>query len=401
MNSKNNRGYMSNVDELIEQTPLDLVLGHYGLPFSGSEAREYRMKCVFNEACSDSQYGNLAVKLDVAKQIFCHSCSVRGNLLTLIHGLETGRPPEGGKVRGQEFKNAIAKLKEINGLVDSPVVAQANPDIASRLPTQNTTLSTPKAVADDAVQLPPVKNVPLHRHEKEAARSLADLHKDLVTDISQMSPEAAAYVRKREHWMTSELMQKWGCGWIPGNGRSLFRKNYFVYTHRNARGDVVSYSGRDLTFESKWEKWIKAGKPEGRKPNKHRFVSGFKRGAELFGGFASRLDERRICESLEQRGLVVVEGMNDVIRLDELRVCAVGLCSNTATDQQIATLAKFAQQFANRNVMLLPDQDDEGKAGFKELLWSLTERKLNVSLANGMVSQPEELKNSDWQELES
>ena len=121
MNSRNNRGYMSNVDELIEQTPLNLVLGHYGLPTSGSNAREYRMKCVFNEACSDSQYGNLAVKLDVAKQIYCHSCNVRGNLLTLIHGLETGRPPEGGRVRGQEFKNAITKLKEINGLVDSPV----------------------------------------------------------------------------------------------------------------------------------------------------------------------------------------------------------------------------------------------------------------------------------------
>ena len=35
MNSKNNRGYMSNVDEMVEQTPLDLVLAHYGLPMSG------------------------------------------------------------------------------------------------------------------------------------------------------------------------------------------------------------------------------------------------------------------------------------------------------------------------------------------------------------------------------
>lgn len=123
MNTKNNRGYTSNVDELIEQTPLDLVLTHYGLPLSNSNAQEYRMKCVFNEACGDSQYGNLAVKQDVAKQIYCHSCSVRGNLLTLIHGLETGQEPIGGKVRGQEFKNAVAKLKDIYKVGDSPSLA--------------------------------------------------------------------------------------------------------------------------------------------------------------------------------------------------------------------------------------------------------------------------------------
>ena len=82
MNSKNNRGYMSNVDEMVEQTPLDLVLAHYGLPMSGGSS-EYRMKCVFNEACSESQYGNLSVKLDAAKRIYCHTCKTKG--LSLIH----------------------------------------------------------------------------------------------------------------------------------------------------------------------------------------------------------------------------------------------------------------------------------------------------------------------------
>ena len=41
------------------------------------------------------------VKLDVAKALYCHTCSVRGNLLTLIHGLETHQPPTGGRLRGQ------------------------------------------------------------------------------------------------------------------------------------------------------------------------------------------------------------------------------------------------------------------------------------------------------------
>lgn len=75
---------MNNVDELIEKTPLELVLTHYGLPLTHSAANEYRMKCVFNEACSDSKYGNLSVKMDAAKRIFCHTCETKGNLLTLL-----------------------------------------------------------------------------------------------------------------------------------------------------------------------------------------------------------------------------------------------------------------------------------------------------------------------------
>ena len=88
--------------------------------------------------------------------------------------------------------------------------------------------------------------------------------------------------------------------------------------------------------------------------------------------------------------------MNDVIRLDELGVCAVGICSNKATEQQIEMLTKFARQVANNRVMLFPDQDEEGTAGFKDLLWSLAERKLAVSLANPTDNdeyQPEDLKN--------
>ena len=259
------------------------------------------MQCVFDESCSESQYGNLSVKLDAAKRIYAHCCGVKGNLLTLLHGLETHRPPAGGRLRGQEFKNAVAKLKEING----------GPSVGSPTPVRHSTRETPEPKIESAPQsLPTVKdaevtattiNVPLRKHDKEAARALANLHEELITDISQMPPAAAAYLSKRESWMTEEVMRKWGVGWIPGNGRSLFRKSYIVYTHRNIRGEVVSYSGRDINFEDKRDKWLKANKPEGKKPNKHRYVSGFKRGAELYGGHASRLDEPHVRESLEKK----------------------------------------------------------------------------------------------------
>ena len=394
MNSKN-RGYMNDVDQLIEQTSLDSVLHHYGLPLSRSGSTEYRMKCVFFDACSDNQYGNLSVKLDSAKRIYSHCCGVKGNLLTLLHGLETRQPPNGGRLRGQEFKTAVATLRMINGMIDSTSSAIESTPSRTQDNVQISSQSEPERTA--------TINVPLRRHEKDAARELANLYEELVTDVSQMSPEATAYVRKRP-WMTAEVLAHWGIGWIPGNGRSLFRKNYLVYTHRDIRGDVVSYSGRDLTFEPKWRKWLKQNKPEGKKPNKHRYVSGFHRGAELYGGQASRLDEPYVKESLNKHGVVVVESANNVVGLSCLGVCAVGLCSNKATQQQIEMVAKFAQQVANNRVLLLPDCDEQGEDGFRDLLWRMAEHGLDVKLGissqmfDGRFAgmQPEDLSSDDW-----
>ena len=119
------------------------------------------------------------------------------------------------------------------------------------------------------------------------------------------------------------------------------------------------------------------------------------------------LEEPYIKESLAKYGLVIVEGMNDVIRMDDLGVAAVGLCSNKATHQQIEMLVKFAQQVANNRVMLLPDCDEEGEAGFKELLWQFAESQIQVRLgvSNQMFErqfaekQPEDYSESDWQQI--
>lgn len=397
MNSKSfssrRRGYQSDVDDLIERTPLSVVLQHYGLSQPHDQSKEYRLDCVFNDECADSQYGNLTVQLEAAKRIYCHNCKTRGNLLTLLHGLETRTPPTGGRLRGQEFKNALNKLREIT----SDVPSEASP---SPLKQKE---ATP---APDRAPNTAVVNTPLHRHDKEAARALADLYEDVIVDVAAMSPEAAQYVRSRR-WMTAELLQQWGVGWIPRNGRSLFRKNYLVYTHRNERGEVVSYSGRSLSFEEKLQRWIRDGRPEGKKPAKHRYVSGFHRGAELYGGHVARLEHDYVRRSLQQHGLVVVEGQNDVLRLDALEVTAVGLGSNKATTQQIVTITRHARAAANNRVLLLPDCDEEGESGFKDLLWHLNEQRLNVRL--GMSStmhdgafanrQPEDLTQEEWREL--
>ena len=111
-----NSSCINDVDDLIAQTSIEQVLTPYGKPLPSTSGGEHRMQCVFNDDCSDSQYGNLTVRLDEAvNRIFCHSCGVRGNLRTLLHGLETHQPPARGRLRGDEFKSAVARLPEISG----------------------------------------------------------------------------------------------------------------------------------------------------------------------------------------------------------------------------------------------------------------------------------------------
>lgn len=386
-----NPSYVNDVDDLIAQTSVDQVLTYFCKPLPSNATGEHRMQCVFNEECADSQYGNLTVRLDdPVNRIFCHTCEVRGNLLTLLHGLEHHQPPTGGRLRGDEFKAAVAKLREISG--------QSEPASSPTGTTQQRQIESPAAK--------PV-NVPLLKHEKEAARELADLYGELITDVAEMSPEAAQYVRKRP-WLTPELMKKWGVGWIPGNGRSLFRKSYLIYTHQNERSEVLSYSGRDLNFEKKWLKWIKDGKPQGKKPNKHRYVSGYHKGQELYGGQVERIKASHIAESLNKRGVIVVEGMNEVLRMETLGVAAVGLTSNKATNSQVEKLVRFAQQVGGNRIVLMPDCDEEGEAGFKELLWKLTEQRVKVRLGctsamfDGQFKgrQPENFGDDDWRMID-
>jgi 5S rRNA maturation endonuclease (ribonuclease M5) len=158
-----------------------------------------------------------------------------------------------------------------------------------------------------------------------------------------------------------------------------------------------------VNFEEQWQKWIKAGRPEDKRPAKHKYVKGYERGLELYGQLASRLDNDKLMTSLRERGLIVVEGANDVMRLDCLDATAVGLCSNRATEEQIAKIDRFAQEYAQGRVTLMPD-NDEGTAGFKELSWQLMERGLSVQLAwsstmhDGQFAgkQPEDITPEEW-----
>lgn len=93
-------------------------------------------------------------------------------------------------------------------------------------------------------------------------------------------------------------------------------ENRIRHAHQDIDGDIISYSGRDAAFEEKWQKWVRDGKPEKKHLNKHRYVKGFHKGIELYGVFAESLQDRRLKESLGKHDLIIVDGQNDVIRLD-------------------------------------------------------------------------------------
>ncbi len=349
------------------------------------------MPCPFNAECRDSQYGNLTVNLDSpAKLIFAHCCQIRGNLLTLIHGLETGRPPSTDRLRGDEFKAAVTKLKEINGLIDSPAPM-------NRKSNDTPAASPSKTSSDD----PSPQNQPLRLKEK--TQGLVSLWEECVVEVADMSPPAAAYFRERP-WLTPELCHKWKMGYLPRNGRSLLRGTV-IYAHQNEESEILSYSGRDVRFDEKWQKWTRDGRPEKGKPNKHRYVKGYHKGLELYGQQANRLEDRRLKESLGKLGLVIVEGQNDVIRLDELGIAAVGLCSNRATDKQVDKIERIARQASQGRVILMPDNDEEGETGAKDLLWQLASQGLSPMLAWSRTShdgrfnslQPEDITAAQWQ----
>ena len=187
---------------------------------------------------------------------------------------------------------------------------------------------------------------------------------------------------------------------MPNSASSLLRGRV-VYAYSNQQDDILSYFGRDPQFEQHWLEWEQAGKPDDKRPMKHRFVKDFHRGQEVYGqNCTARLQEPHVRESLQSVGLVVVEGPNDVIRLDTLGVAAVGLCSNKATDEQIEKLCRFARKTANERIVLLPDNDPEGEEGFKELLWRLSQCdgiKVKLGWSNSMFDgafagrQPESL----------
>jgi 5S rRNA maturation endonuclease (ribonuclease M5) len=177
-----------------------------------------------------------------------------------------------------------------------------------------------------------------------------------------------------------------------------------VYCYRSEAGEVLTWFGRDPEFEDKHKTWAMTDKSE-REPEKFHFVKGFHRGLELFG--QHRLREEANAEKLKALGLILVEGSNDVIKLDTLGVPAIGLCSNTITREQAEKAAKLARELAGGVVTVFLDCDAEGENGMKQCLGYLSQvTAVRLAWTSKMYRgkfagrQPESLTPPEWQEIE-
>ena len=108
-------------------------------------------------------------------------------------------------------------------------------------------------------------------------------------------------------------------------------------------------------------------------------------------------------EFRHQHCLVIVEGMDDVLRMECLQVAAIGLGSNKVTAEQLDKITRFARQLANNQVLLLPDCDEDGRLDSKICSGDSAKPNFRYDL-RGRVRphpnrQPESLTTGGWYEM--
>lgn len=367
-----NRPGHIDVDRLQAETSLGAAAAKCGIALDAQgSGPEIRIDCPF--ACQGDHCGRreVSINTDNPQKIFmCHSyqCGFRGNLLTLMHGWLTGTKPMGGKLTGNEFQ----RVKQLLAAAGEPIVGRQTPHKSATSSETDTSASPP--------------NSPLIDAPEERIRELHNIDEKFVRDVATMNPAAAAYVR-RHPCLTPESMTKWRCGYLPNDGggdkRGWSFRGSIIYPVLSEQGQVLAWVGRDVQHEAKERDFarLSPAEREGQEPPaKHRFPKGFRRGLELFGQQASRLKEPGYREFIAEHGLVIVEGFNDVIGLDNLGVPSLAIMSNRMTEAQGEKIARWAKQLASGRVTLMFDCEASGIEGAKEALWYFAQQQLNVRL---------------------
>lgn len=360
------------VDRLQSETTLEQAAAQCSFPLDvKGSGPEIRLDCPFG--CPGDHCGRKEIAINTAnpQKIFqCHAyqCGFRGNLLTLMHGFLTGSQPAHGKLKGDEFQ----RVKKV--LASEGDVAASRPD------------AKPAEPAAPPVAAPRPTNRALAESPDERVRELHNIDEKFIRDVAEMNPAAAAYVR-RHPCLTPESMTKWRCGYLPNDGggdkRGWSLRGSIIYPVLSEHGKVLAWVGRDVLHEQKereFQQFAPVDRSGKEPPPKHRFPKGFHRGLELFGQHVTRLQEPGYREFVTQHGLIIVEGFNDVIGLDNLGVPALGIMSNRMTEAQGEKIVRFAKQLGIKRVNLMFDCEDSGVEGAKDALWFFAEQQFDIRL---------------------
>ncbi|MEL7499740.1 MAG: toprim domain-containing protein [Planctomycetota bacterium] len=383
------------VNELLAKTSLDQFISHYSFDTEvRRKGNEERMRSPF--ACEKCTGNQQVVSVNWQAGVFtshCYHCNVRGRVTTLLFGMKYGRQPAGGKLKGEEFKDIAADIAIVAGVRGE---SQSPPPKVQREPAAEINPAPEPTIERK-------ENVPLAKNPDERIARLIHLSDELIREPETMSGRAQAYIGQRPY-MTEEQMKKWDVGYLPANNKSMLRSK-FVYGLRNERSEKIGFVGRDLNFKEKLAKWEHSDR-KAAAPIKAKFPPGFARGSFLYGAEAQRLQSEEAQAQLKDVGIVVTEGMNDTIALDNYGILSVGLCSNRLSEGQIEKLTRWANAMADGKVTLLLDNDKEGADGAIDCLKKLAPH-VSVRLAwtpdtaSGAFrnKQPEDLDPSSLLEL--
>ncbi len=402
-------GYID-VDRLQAETTLEQAAALCGYPLvTKGSGPEVRIDCPFECPGDHAGRKEIAINTENPQSVFqCHAyqCGFRGNLLTLLHGWLAGTKPTGGKLKGEEFQRVKRVLARSGDSSQSASSSSGSPLPAPKveggegpgvrvlrqppsLPSGHSLSANSQqpslSINDKPSTINPPLNLPLIDSPEPRIRELHNLDEKLIHDIATMNPAAAAYLR-RHPCLTPEAQAKWRCGYLsPGSvdKRGWSLRGHILYPVLSESGKVLTWVGRDVTYEHKEKAWqsLSSVERQGKEPPaKHRFPKGFHRGQELFGQQASRLNEPGYREFIQEHGLILVEGFNDVINLDNLGIPSLAIMSNRMTDAQGEKMIRFAQQLGTTRVNLMFDCDDPGTAGAKDALWFFAQRNITVRL---------------------
>ena len=398
---ENTRRHIIDVDSLQRQLSVQELATFYGfiLPEHFGTAGEQRMACPCNDCSGNTDERSVSINTsDPFKRWKCHregyGCGGQGNFITLAYCMKHGKMPASGKPTGQEFYTIAQDLEKIAG--GETRVAENN--------VQTVQAETKQNVRTTFKHEP---NRPLAESENENARKLVQLDKQLTTNMKDFSSAASAYARRRPFLLDSALAQECSYGHMPGKSKSSLRGQY-VFGIKSREGEPLAWVGRNVKYEQDHKTWTATGK-SGREPAKYRFPnqSLFRRGHELYG--QEFLGDEQFDPSLEQHGLILVEGFTDRIRLHELGIMSLAMMSNQLTEEQTNLLIQYAQQHANNRVGIMHDADTKGDEGAKETLWRMHEVGVDAYLVwsrkkhGGKFQgrQPESLTEREWGEIVS
>ena len=363
------------VDRIVDRLDLSQVFSFYGhdTPEQRSGGN-LRMECPVNN-CEASSYGKMSVSESTPFRIKCHSCGIAGNVFTLMWVMKHHEPPEGGRLRGRQFTEIRDDLVQIAGGEFEPPSPAPRPDRVVKVKTEA------------------VPNTPLADSDNERARATVNLHQRATTDLEKMTPGASKYFRMRPY-LTLALCEKWRVAYLPkGNGTLQGR---VIYPVNDEAGRRLAWTGRDPDYEVKHAKWLQDRSDK--EPMKFRFPSEkyLRRGLELFGQESARLEEPGYREAIADLGLLIVEGMNDVIALDALGQPAVALMSNRMTEHQLRKVVQWARKLSAGKVTVMLDGDDKGREGAADAVYRISQQTPVQSIELTGGQQPESLSFEEW-----